>query len=135
MSIFVLLPLHCFYSGRTFWIHYVLCQNLRTATESCSFGACFLTSVYLWEEFIEKHSSLKKTLAHFLNVCPNTGLTMFDCWKRRYWKTAKLMSCMTFQMIEAVIKISKQEISDKKQTGELRRIWMMHFAIVILYCK
>ena len=32
------------------------------------------------------------------------------------------MSCMTFQMIEAVIKISKQEISDKKQTGELRRI-------------
>ena len=40
------------------------------------------------------------------------------------------MNSTTFQMIKAVIKISRQEISDKKQTGELRRIWMMHFAIV-----
>ena len=119
LSIFVLLPLHCFYSGRTFWIHYVLCQNLRTATESCSFGACFLTSVYLWEDFIEKHSSLKKTLAHFLNVCPNTGLTMFDCWKRRYWKTASWWAVWLFRWLKLWLKF----LNKKFQTRNRQENW------------
>ena len=61
---------------------------------------------------------------------PNTILTMLDCWSRRDWKITKLMICMNFQVVKALIEILKQAISDEKQKGELRIILMMRFTIV-----